>query len=58
MGSLKQTCIGIDQSYKNTGVSIAVDGKLASVSSIRLDKLQSKPLKRTERLLGITVRLI
>lgn len=47
MGSLKQTCIGIDQSYKNTGVSIAVDGKLASVSSIRLDRLQSKPLKRT-----------
>lgn len=38
--------IGIDQSYKNTGISIVVDGKLADVKSIRLDKYKSNSEKR------------
>ena len=33
-------CIGVDQSYKRTGVSISVDGKLAVVRSFQLDKMQ------------------
>ncbi len=38
--------IGIDQSYKNTGISIVADGKLADVKSIRLDKYKSNSEKR------------
>lgn len=38
--------IGIDQSYKNTGISIVTDGKLADVKSIRLDKYKSNSEKR------------
>ena len=34
----KTICIGIDQSYKNTGISISADGKLLKVSSINLEK--------------------
>ena len=30
--------IGIDQSYANTGISVAADGKLLDVKSIHLDK--------------------
>lgn len=33
------SCIGVDQSYKRTGVSISVDGKLAVVRSFPLEKL-------------------
>lgn len=38
--------IGIDQSYKNTGVSIICDGKLKQVRSIRLEKLKSNSQRR------------
>ena len=38
--------IGIDQSYNNTGISIAADGKLMKVKSIFLDKYKSNSEKR------------
>ena len=41
-----QIVIGIDQSYKNTGISIVADGKLADVKSIRLEKYKSNSEKR------------
>lgn len=46
MANSNQTCIGIDQSYRNTGISIAQNGKLVEVGSIRLDKYKSKSEKR------------
>lgn len=44
----KQVVIGMDQSYKRTGISIAGDGKLLHVCSIDLAKLDSKTEKRIE----------
>ena len=38
--------IGIDQSYKNTGISIAADGKLKNISNIRLDGFKNNPERR------------
>ncbi len=38
--------IGIDQSYNNTGISIAADGKLLKVKSLHLDKYKSNSEKR------------
>jgi Holliday junction resolvasome RuvABC endonuclease subunit len=38
--------IGIDQSYKNTGVSIGINGQLRQVTSIRLEHLKSNSAKR------------
>lgn len=38
--------IGIDQSYKNTGISIAVDGELRKVTSKRLAKYESNSKRR------------
>lgn len=38
--------IGIDQSYNNTGISIAADGKLIKVRSIFLDKHKTNSDKR------------
>lgn len=38
--------IGIDQSYNNTGISIAADGKLVKVKSIWLDKHKTNSEKR------------
>lgn len=38
--------IGIDQSYKSTGISIAADGKLLKVRSIKLEKYKSNSEKR------------
>ena len=43
---MKKIVIGIDQSYKNTGVSIAVDGELKNVTSIWLEKLKINSEKR------------
>ena len=43
----KTICIGIDQSYKNTGVSISADGKLLKVSSINLEKYSNNSEKRS-----------
>lgn len=42
----KKVVIGIDQSYNNTGISIAADGALMKVKSIRLDKLKTNSDKR------------
>lgn len=38
--------VGIDQSYNNTGISIAADGELMKVRSLRLDKYKSNSEKR------------
>lgn len=42
----KQVVIGIDQSYNNTGISVAADGKLRIVRSLPLDKCKSNSEKR------------
>lgn len=42
----KKIIIGIDQSYKNTGISIAADGKLLKVSSINLEKYWNNSNRR------------
>lgn len=39
-------CIGVDQSYSRTGISLAVDGKLKVVRSVDLHAIPSKTLKR------------
>lgn len=43
---MSRIIIGIDQSYKNTGVSTVCDGKLKQVRSIRLEKLKSNSQRR------------
>lgn len=42
----KQIVIGVDQSYKNTGISIVTDGVLRDVKSIRLEKYKANSKKR------------
>lgn len=42
----KRIVIGIDQSYNNTGISIAADGKLKKASSINLSCCQNNTEKR------------
>ncbi len=42
----KKIVIGVDQSYKNTGISIAADGELKKVTSIRMEKLKNNSKKR------------
>ena len=42
----KKVVIGIDQSYNNTGISIAADGKLKKVKSLRLDGYKTNGEKR------------
>lgn len=42
----KKVIIGIDQSYNNTGISIAADGKLVKVRSLKLDKYKTNSDKR------------
>lgn len=46
MAKYKKICIGIDQSYVNTGVSVSAEGVLKKVSSIRLDKYKTNSDKR------------
>ena len=46
MYKYKKLVIGIDQSYKNTGISISADGKLLKVSSINLEKYCNNSNKR------------
>ena len=41
-----ELCIGIDQAYNNTGISIAADGKLIKVKSKCLDYYKSNSEKR------------
>lgn len=40
------TIIGLDTSYTRTGISVAIDGKLEVVRSIKFTKCKSKPEKR------------
>lgn len=42
----QKVVVGIDQSYNNTGISIAADGKLKIVRSLRLDKYKTNSEKR------------
>ena len=42
----KKVVVGIDQSYNNTGISIAADGKLVKVRSLQLDTYKSNSDKR------------
>lgn len=42
----KTVCIGIDQSYSNTGISVAADGKLLDIKSIRLNKFKAHSARR------------
>lgn len=42
----KKVVIGIDQSYNNTGISIAADGKLKKVRSLNLDGCKTNSDKR------------
>lgn len=39
-------CVGIDQSYKRTGISVSADGVLKKVSYIDLEKYKNKSEKR------------
>ena len=38
--------IGIDQSYKNTGISISADGKIKNISNLRLDCFDNNSERR------------
>lgn len=38
--------IGIDQSYANTGISVAADGRLLDIKSVRMDKLKTNTARR------------
>lgn len=49
----KQVVIGIDQSYKNTGISVSADGRLLKVKSKHLEGCESNSEKR--RVLGETL---
>lgn len=46
MSKYKQLSIGIDQSYKNCGVSISADGQLLKVAHIKLEQCKSNTDKR------------
>lgn len=54
---MSRIVIGIDQSYKNTGISIAQDGKLIKVKSLDLSTSTFNSEKRS-RLRNIVVKLI
>lgn len=42
----KQVVIGVDQSYSNTGISIAADGKLIKIRSLQLNGYKTNSDKR------------
>lgn len=46
MFKYNKVVIGIDQSYSNTGISIAADGKLLKVRSLQLDSYKTNSDKR------------
>lgn len=46
LAKYKQIVIGIDQSYKNTGISIVADGKIRDIKSIRLEKCSCNSERR------------
>lgn len=43
---MKEICIGIDQSYNNTGISVVIDGEIKIIKSVHLDKIKTKTDKR------------
>lgn len=43
---MKKIVIGIDQSYKNTGISICVDGELTNIKSVHLKSLKTNSDRR------------
>lgn len=45
----KNICIGIDQSYKNTGITISADNKILKICSVNLSKYKTNS-KRRKRL--------
>ena len=46
MAKYKKIIVGIDQSYNNTGISLAADGKLVKVRSLQLSKFKTNSDKR------------
>lgn len=48
MSKYKKIFIGIDQSYKNTGVSISADGELLKVTSLNLEHYKTNSDKRNK----------
>ena len=44
----KKIIIGIDQSYKDTGITIALNGKVKNVFDLKLAKLKNNSERRTE----------
>ena len=46
MSKYKQLSIGIDQSYKNCGISISADGQLLKVTHIRLEQCRTNTDRR------------
>lgn len=46
MSKYEKIFIGIDQSYKNTGVSISADGELLKVTSLKLEHYKTNSDKR------------
>lgn len=46
MSKYKQLSIGIDQSYKNCGVSVSADGQLLKVTHIKLEQCKSNTDRR------------
>lgn len=54
-------CIGVDQSYRRTGVSVSIDGKLKLAKSIDLSGFKSKAEKRlavSRRLSSLLTRIL
>lgn len=46
MAKYNKLCIGIDQSYKNCGVSISADGQLLKVNHIKLEQCKTNTDRR------------
>lgn len=46
LATYKQIVIGIDQSYKNTGISIVADGVIKDIKSVRLEKYDNNSKRR------------
>lgn len=46
MSKYKQLSIGIDQSYKNCGISISADGQLLKVTHVRLEQCRTNTDRR------------
>ena len=43
---ISKIVIGIDQSYKNTGISVSADGKIKNISNLRLDCFENNSERR------------